>query len=291
MVRQGFPSSVGLAAAGVPTGMYETLAQTPEGYIKLEDLRAGLFVQDYFRIHPNITLNGGIRLEFGTLPNADSRLKEAFNASVFSSQLAAAVGDCTSELTHPYDEACLQYAADIGENFGGSFRQVFGSGIKGIAPRAGVAWDLNGAGKTLIKIGFGEYLSAFPAVVIDETRSAFDRFMPVNSAFAAEPFILPNPANPASIYSVFGAPQLPIQPGTTNLLTQNSNPVFTLATHLLALRPVLPSQLREAYSYQAALAVEQKIKNTGEVGVNVCQSARSGGIFCVLTPRTAALAS
>ena len=263
----GFPSAVGLAAGGIPTGMYETLALTPEGYIKLEDLRAGLFAQDYFRLLPNITLNGGVRAELGTLPNADSRLNQAFSANVFSSQLSAAVNDCTSELKYPFDEACLQYAADIGKNFGGSFKQVFGSGIKGIAPRAGLAWDLNGAGKTLIKMGIGEYLSAFPAVVIDETRSAFDQFLPVNSAFAAEPFQLPNPANPASIYAVFGAPQLPIQPGTTNLLIQNSNPVFTLATHLLALRPVLPSQLRESYSYQVAVAVEQKVMNGAEAGV------------------------
>src|SRR5207253_1763072 len=67
----GIHPAVTLAAAGLPTALYQTLAVVPESSIPLEQRQLDFFVHDYFRVHPNLTLNAGVRVELSRVPVAN----------------------------------------------------------------------------------------------------------------------------------------------------------------------------------------------------------------------------
>ena len=264
-----FTSGVGLAAAGRPTGMYQTLASEPESFIQFEQHRLDLFVQNYSQLTPNLTLNGGVRVELSKLPDADSRIKNSFNPSVFEQNLADATAACQSAIRPEYVHVCSAEARQLNNAFGGSFQEVFGSGVKGITPRAGFAWNPLGA-RTVIRGGVGMYMGAFPMVVIDETRSAFDKFLPVNAAyFVNRPFLLPNPAsqNSNATVSVFGLNPVSVVAGSLNTLPAGINPETYLISHIFSLNPVTPTRLREPYSLQYNVSVERAISASSTVNL------------------------
>lgn len=258
-----FPSNLGLAALGLPTGIYQTLGFNPESSVTFGQRQVEIFAQEYFHARPNLTLSGGLRLDLGILPNANSRLKSAFDPTTFANQLAEATDQCGA-----YDVRCTIAAGEIGAAFNGDFAQVFGSGFQGVTPRAGLAWDTMGNGRAVVRAGWGMYKSAFPSAVIDETRSAFDEFLPVNTAgYEYEnPNVysyLPNPAfgNPSVTYGIYA------QPGTLNLLAPNTNPVSLFAFSPNGLCPVLVTRLRQPYTMQFNSTVEVGIGKSSTINI------------------------
>ena len=253
-------------AAGIPSWVYQTLALQPEATISLEQRQVDFFVQDYFRLLPNVTLNGGLRLEFGKLLNAAKRLSDSFSPSVCKQQLADASNQCAVEFGFPFSlgrEDC-DYVVSVFSQFysPGTFREIFGSGVTGLLPWFGLAWDLRGDGKRIIRAGCGAYESAFPLVVIDETRSAFDTVTPVN---------LPECCG---VFRVLGANYLPnpwffssLEPPSNssnglNLLGKGANPLALIALNGFALTPVVPSRLWDPYSMQFNLTLEQAMSES-----------------------------
>ena len=279
-----YPSSVGLAAAGLPSGVYQTLGQKPESPVTFGQRQLEIFGQEYFHVRPNLTVSGGLRLELGVLPNANGRLHGAFNPAVFSQQLAEAVNLCSNFY-------CNYVFQGVAAAFNGNFEQVFGSGFQGVTPRAGLAWDALGDGKVVVRAGWGMYKSAFPSAVVDETRSAFDEFLPVNAAPAANnrsPYHLPNPAVPSSIFSwdIATGTNYQLQPGTLNLLVPGSNPLVVLGSTDFSLLPVLIKQLRQPYSMQFNGTIEfglgastLNIAYVGTLGRRLIVASTPGGGF------------
>jgi hypothetical protein len=273
-----FPSSVGLAAAGLPTGVYQTLGVKPESSVVFSQRQLEIFGQEYFRAKPNLTISGGLRLELGVLPNANGRVQSAFNPTLFGQQVDAARSQCAVNPLLIYyfqQEECIAVAHALGTAFNGNFEQVFGSGFQGVTPRVGLAWDASGDGRVVVRTGWGMYKSAFPSAVIDETRSAFDEFLPLNSTVPGDFYNLPNPSSPGfSPFCNCGyGLGIPLQPGTLNLLPTGTNPVEALANSLLALRPVLITKLQQPYSMQ--------FNSTVEVGIgalNVLEIAYVGSL-------------
>jgi hypothetical protein len=88
----------------------------------------GFYVQDTYSLSPRVTLNGGLRYEFSTMPiDAEGR------------------------------DSALVNLSDPAPTVGRLFE---GPSYANLSPRAGVAWDVLGDGSTAIRGGYGLYFNS-----------------------------------------------------------------------------------------------------------------------------------
>jgi len=109
------------------------------------------FVQDDYKVKPNLTLNLGLRYEFMSVP------EEARGDRIANFRVQNVNGE---------------RLIDTQPTLGGPF---FKSHHKTIAPRAGFAWDLSGNGTMSIRGGFGMFY--------DQIENEFRFFTPNNTPF------------------------------------------------------------------------------------------------------------
>ncbi|MFQ5740935.1 MAG: carboxypeptidase regulatory-like domain-containing protein [Acidobacteriota bacterium] len=117
----------------------------------------GFFVQDDYKLHPQLTLNLGLRYEFTTVPT-EHRGRIA-------------------NIRDPFNDAAPFVGGDIVDN----------PSLGNIAPRIGFAWDPLGDGKTAVRGGFGMY---HHQVGYNLFFRSF-QFTPPFSGFGALPAFLP----------------------------------------------------------------------------------------------------
>src|SRR5579871_1011367 len=130
-------------------------ADSNRGY--RETIASG-FVQDFVRVNSRLTVNFGLRYDFYSNPT------EAFG------RLSAFPNPATdSEPT-------------VGKLFAGTPLDL-------LSPQAGLAWNVFGDGKTVVRSGFGIYRDQLPAILFD-----LDRFLP--PFFGLEEFVFPQFLNP-----------------------------------------------------------------------------------------------
>jgi hypothetical protein len=96
------------------------------------------FAQDDWRVTPRVTLNLGLRYEYNDPPWEQHNYLGNFN---------------------PYVNATTQYAV---RQAGGSFPQLYNGDHNDWAPRIGVAWDVKGNGKTVVRAGYAIVYSLLP---------------------------------------------------------------------------------------------------------------------------------
>ena len=94
----GFFSGVAMAAAGQPSGIYQTLANTPDDSLSLHRTQIDFFAQYFGRLTPRFELSAGLRVEYYKLPeDSEGRLARAFNVDELTSQ----VNQASQERTAP----------------------------------------------------------------------------------------------------------------------------------------------------------------------------------------------
>jgi len=180
----GFPASSDNPALeffleGLPlsyVGVNPTNADSDRGY--RETVASG-FVQDFVRVNSRFTVNIGLRYDFYSTPT------EAFG------RLSAFPNPATDS------------APAVGKIFAATPLDL-------LSPQAGLAWNVFGDGKTVVRSGFGVYRDQLPAMLF-----GLDRFLP--PFFGLEEFVFPqflNPQNapvtqPLDTYSATYYPKFP----------------------------------------------------------------------------------
>lgn len=115
------------------------------------------FIQDNWKIKPNITLNLGLRYELSTFPKESNGYQSAL--------------DKVREIGADETDAIADFQIRPGEGWAGSDKLNF-------APRVGVAWDVFGTGSTVVRGAYGIYYNRINGGVtdfIDRTSYGFDR--------------------------------------------------------------------------------------------------------------------
>jgi hypothetical protein len=266
-VTSGPLTGATLAAAGVPTGLFQALAQDTDSHIAIHFSQLNFFLQDQLRLSPNLHVTAGVRYELNTVPDTGGhKLEDAFEPQELRALAQQAAALCNSP-------RCNDLVPSLTAAFPDDFRVFFGSDRANFAARVGFAWTP--WEHTSVRAGFGTYSGQFPGIVIDQSRNAFPAFLPLNLANftprSGERTFLFNLANP-SVRQL--SPSLNVvAPGTLNQFT-GANPVAFLADQLfglsavslsptaLGLDLVLPQRsLKAPYAYHYGVTVERQFRD------------------------------
>ena len=256
-----------LAAAGVPTGLFQTLATVADSSAGLRHTQVNVFFQDQWRLRPNFYLTAGLRYEVNTVPDTvNRRLEDAFNPEELKTLVEQAAGSC-----QPIAR-CSDLVSAFTTAFPANFKASFGTDRNDFDPRVGFAWTLRD--NTVFRAGFGSYSGNFPDFVLNQVRNAFPTFLPLNVANftprSGDRTYLFNLASPA-VQQLLASPG-GVAPGTLNQIsTTNSvgflvNQIFnlqnvSLAPTVLGFDPILPQpNLKPPYSLHYAFTVEHEFQ-------------------------------
>ena len=189
----------------------------------------GLYVQDSFQITPRLTFDYGMRWDYyGVVGEKDNLFT---NVTSFDP-----VGQ-TVTLTQ------------LGQP---GLSQVYRPDYKNFAPRASVAWDPFGRGRTVLRAGWGLFFDSV-------SQDVFLGELPYNCAFC--PGVAYNPAGPAPIFTV----------GTTGSIAPDT-PVFSAPSgapsgNIFAIDRNLPTPYMENYNLNVQQQISSKVMlQVGYVG-------------------------
>jgi len=188
----GFFSGSDLAALGLPTGIFQSLAiGSPDTTVGLRFWQYNFFFNDNWRVRRGLTLDVGLRYEYNTVPReANNRIENTFrlnNLPAVDPSLGVAylVGNRpvpleTTKLTGAFNDT-------IGalKNFLGGRETIFDPDRNNFGPHVGFAWDpfagsSTQAGKTVVRGGAGVYYDVTLGSVVSQSRNVFPTFVPFN---------------------------------------------------------------------------------------------------------------
>ena len=181
-------------------GVNPSNANSDRGY--RESFASG-FVQDFVRVNSRLTVNAGLRYDFYSNPT------EAFGRE--------------SAFRNPATDS----APTVGKVFASTPLDLF-------SPQAGLAWNVFGDGKTVVRSGFGIYRDQLPAFLFGA-----DRFLP--PFFGLEEFVFPQ----------FLSPQNAVLNQPLDLFSMTYNPKFpdALEYNLNVERELAPGMVLSAGYY------------------------------------------
>src|SRR5262249_40430820 len=157
----------------------------------------GFFGQDSFKLRSNLTLNYGLRYELNTVLNEAHGRLSSFRPQNFTTFLDPRDPNIQNDL------AALQASGVVTQHDVGT---IYDPDHNNFAPRIGLAWDIFGNGKTVLRSGYGVFyetiIGNIPGNVMLNPPFLPDFF----NAFPGWP---DNPANP-NVFAPSGFPVLTI---------------------------------------------------------------------------------
>ncbi len=156
---------------GLSFPSFDYALRQPESYSSnLRSWTMAGFLQDTFRLHRRVTVNLGLRYEFFSVPN--ERNDNLWNFDPVANGLVRAG---TTAVVDPYGTPCAPLVNDYSEYAAAFFAvpdawacsgsgngRMAGRDMNNFGPRVGVAWDVFGTGKTVVRSGIGLYYDQSP---------------------------------------------------------------------------------------------------------------------------------
>lgn len=206
--RPGYFSGTDLAALGIPTGIFQSLALgAADSTIGLRFWQYNFFANDNWRARPGLTLDYGVRYELNTVPReVNGRIENTFGlgqlpAQDNSFQIAAPFSGGEIVYSNQRLVASLNQTLDALRQAIGGRSQIFSTDKNNFGGHVSFAWDpwarhATQAGKTVIRGGAGVYYDLTLGSVVSQSRNVFPTFIPYNIdvntfAYARDAFFQP----------------------------------------------------------------------------------------------------
>ncbi len=231
-----------LAALGAPAGFLQSISTgaVPDTTIGLRFTQYDFFIQEYWKLRKNLTLNLGLRYELQTVPSeVNGRIERTFGLAPDKFGHLQPAGSAADQGV--IRAGNLGFDAALGglQKFISGRRKIYQPDHNNFAPRIGIAWDPLGDGKTAIRGGYGLSYDANLGAVTSQSRNVFPTFAPFN--------LDPNFQPPAGIvvnsptFFDFGPTQTAmIRPGTLNTFNLSGDAFATALGTLFVQAPPAP---------------------------------------------------
>ncbi|MDQ3011879.1 MAG: carboxypeptidase-like regulatory domain-containing protein [Acidobacteriota bacterium] len=243
-----------LAAMGAASNFFLTLTTgRDDASINLRFFQTNLFVQDEWKVRPNLTLSYGLRYEYNSPPRElNNRIESTFN-----------------------DPALNLRGVEGLKQFIDGRSRIFDPDRNNFAPRVSIAYSPKLFGKdraTVFRAGFGYFYDQILGAVVSQSRNVYPTFLTLNfgglRAFPEENVL--TFINPARVRLVGGTRLT--TPGTVNQLNPQ-NPLNQILIDAItqnfpnAISPTLPTRkLAMPESYQYSFSFEQQLNQWMTVG-------------------------
>ena len=155
-----FSGQVSFSGTNNPEGIQNALVDFAEGrssgalqfvgdsHRNFRTTSFGFFGQDSFKLRSNLTLNYGLRYELNTVLNEAHGRLSSFRPQNFTTFLDPRNPNVQNDL------AALQASGVVTQHDVGT---IYDPDHNNFAPRAGIAWDIFGSGKTVLRSGYGVF--------------------------------------------------------------------------------------------------------------------------------------
>lgn len=189
---------VELASLGVASSVLQTITSAaPDSTLGLRFTEYHAFVNDTWRIRPNLSIDYGLRYEYNSVPrDAHNRIENALRLT-----------DLPTSGGSRFDSArrteMFGFAVDAYKKVLGGRTEIYDPDRNNFGPHIGIAWSPRGS--TVLRAGYGIYYDTILGAVVSQSRNVFSREIPINVDPSFLQFSLFSLNNPAFLQVVMDA--------------------------------------------------------------------------------------
>jgi hypothetical protein len=165
-----------MAALGVPSSIFQSIATTEAGSrIGLRNSELHFFINDNWRVRPNLTLDYGLRYDYNTVfREVNNRIEDAITLRNLPVPGSSSLFNTTSRIDS-FNAAVDSYRKVLGGR-----TRMYDPDKNNFGPHVGFAWDPRSDGKMSIRGGYGIYYDTVLGAVVSQSRNVFPNEVPVN---------------------------------------------------------------------------------------------------------------
>ncbi|MFZ0062272.1 MAG: carboxypeptidase regulatory-like domain-containing protein [Pyrinomonadaceae bacterium] len=189
-------TQTGLAFADFMLGRADNYSEDERDVtVKLRFGRREVFVQDTWKMRPNLTLDFGVRYQYFVPVTDVDNILTSFDPALYNRANAptCTTSACTALVRGTGNELNGIVLAGVNSRFGDS---VYPSDKNNFSPRVGIAWDPFKDAKTIVRAGYGLYYDQ-PLVGIFEQNSFVNPPFNSRSTFSGTGVSFTNPSGGA----------------------------------------------------------------------------------------------